>query len=626
MYRADKLSGVSYFRNKHVMWISYTDPTVTAIHDIAVGDVPPNLNVRWAHTRSETGVVPAVFTIDTRKFRSLKMKRIQLIPCMIAAAAMAACGGGDINIQPSTSVTNSNNTVTTGGGSSNAACASYTNSGGQTISGVYDGTNCTYAPSFVDAGNNLTVDLTVPALPNDGAHIFEGSLFVGETYDTDADLATAGISQGGDGPVLTIEAGATLAWQSSADFLIVNRGSQVFAVGRADAPITFTSVSDVNGTVGPEDVQQWGGMVINGFGVTNKCAYTGTVAGGDLATTDCHVDAEGAAGLDESQYGGDNNDDSSGRLEYVVVKHTGATVGNGDELNGISFGGVGRNTIVENLQVYSTFDDGIEMFGGAVNFTNFVALYVRDDAIDIDEGYSGTITNALVIQSETDGNHCIEADGIGSFSDLTATEVEAVIAQGINSRPTINNLTCIISPNGAATATHDPGAGWRLREGLFPVINDSQIIGSFAATDTTSANDNYCLRIDNRSQQAALDGDLQLNSIIYACGEQTRGQTFPDATTTELSFASATGAFATIGAGIVDPTATADTDLQVLEGTPSIFSLITTALQIDGADPALTPVNGDFIGGLSLGATDWTAGWTYGLVDPNRGQPLWFEP
>lgn len=557
------------------------------------------------------------------------MKRLITTTSLVAAAVLAGCGGGDINIQPTTSVQNSNNTSTTQTGNTdqNAACAKYTNSGGQEISGTYDGTNCTYAPSFVDAGNNLTVDLTVPALPNGGAHIFEGSLFVGETYDNDADLAAANISEGGDGPVLTVEAGATLAWQSSADFVIINRGSQLFAVGTAAAPITFTSVSDINGTVGPEDVQQWGGMVINGFGITNKCAYTGTAAGGDLATTDCHVDAEGAAGLDESQYGGDNNEDSSGRMEYVVVKHTGAQVGNGDELNGISFGAVGSNTIIENLQVYSTFDDGIEMFGGAVNFTNFVALYVRDDAIDIDEGYSGTITNALVIQSETDGNHCIEADGIGSFDGLTAAEVEAFIAQGINSRPTINNLTCIISANGAATATHDPGAGWRLREGLFPTINNSIIIGSFAAADTTSSNDNYCLRIDNRSQIAAQDGDLQLNSVIYACEEQTRGQTFPDGTTTELSFAGATGAFATI-AGAVNATAAADADLQLLEGTVPVFSIDFATSLVDGAAPNAnaTPTSGTFLGGLSQGATDWTTGWTYGLDPANRGQALWFEP
>ena len=331
-------------------------------------------------------------------------------------------------------------------------------------------------------------------------------------------------------------------------------------------------------------------MVINGFGITNKCSYTGSAATNDLATTDCHVDAEGAAGLDESQYGGDNNDDSSGRLEYVVVKHTGATVGNGDELNGISFGGVGRNTIVRNLQVYSTFDDGIEMFGGAVSFENFVALYVRDDSIDIDEGWSGSITNALVIQNEDDGNHCIEADGIGSFSDLTAQEVEDRIAQGLNSNFTISNLTCIISPNGIATATHDPGAGWRLREGLYATISDSQVLTFNQVTDATSPNDNYCLRIDNRSQQAALDGELVLNNVVYACEEKTRGQTFPDGTTTEESFASVNGVFHDF-TGAIDPTAAADTDLQLLEGAPPYFSIENNAI----------------------------------LQDPNRGTPLWFE-
>ncbi|ANO49854.1 serine/threonine protein kinase [Woeseia oceani] len=550
------------------------------------------------------------------------------LTAVVASIVAAGCGSGDINIDPVTSVTNSNNTTNTGGNSGTTnPCASYQNTGGQSIQGTYDGTHCTYSPSFVDAGNNLMVDLTLADLPNDGAHLFEGSLFVGESHDNDADLAAAGIAEGGDGPVLTVEAGATLALQSSASFMIINRGSQLFAVGRADAPITFTSLSDINGTVGPEDVQQWGGMVINGFGITNKCAYTGSVATNDLATSDCHVDAEGAAGLDESQYGGDNNDDSSGRMEYVVVKHTGATVGNGDELNGITFGGVGRNTIVNNLQVYSTFDDGIEMFGGAVNFNNFVGMYVRDDAIDIDEGYSGTITNALVIQSETDGNHCIEADGIGGFDDLLPAEVEAMISQGINSRFVINNLTCIISPNGAATATHDPGAGWRLREGLFAEINDSLLIGSMPANDQVSSNDNYCLRIDNRTQQAALDGDLTLNSVVFACAEATRGQTFADGTTTERSFAEAGGnIFATIANNTsVDPTAMNDAGLQLLEGTQPIYSIGYTTMQVDGAAPAGAPQSGTFIGGLSLSETDWTMGWTFGLHPDNRSQALWFE-
>lgn len=552
-------------------------------------------------------------------------KKILFSTCLIMfITGCGGGGGGDINIEPATvdnSVNNSNNsTTTTGGGNENPdeVCASYTNSGGQTIQGEFDSdtANCNYSASFLDAGNPLEVDMTIPALDNGGAHVFDGSVFVGRNYDTDEDLANAGISEGGDGPVLTIEAGATLAFQTSSDFMIINRGSQIFAAGTMSEPITLTSVSDINGTVNPEDVQQWGGVVINGFGVTNKCAYTGNRGESGFSTTDCHVAAEGAAGLDTSHYGGDNDQDSSGRLEYVRVKHTGAQVANGDELNGISFGGVGSNTTVRYLQVYSTFDDGIEMFGGSVSFENFVAVYARDDSIDIDEGWNGSITNALVIQAENDGNHCIESDGLGSFSSLTDAEVESKISQGLQSSPTITNLTCIISPN--ETGTHDPGAGWRLREGITPTISDSMIISS-AATDS-SAN-NYCLRIDNRSQQAALDGDLVLTSNLFACQDLSRGDVGSESA---AEWATANGnQFATVTAA-TDPTATADTGLVLLEGSPAIYSVDFDAMVIDDAAPSVAAPASGQIGGI-LQASDWAAGWTYGIFDGSRAQPLWFE-
>ena len=324
------------------------------------------------------------------------MNRTKLFTIIFGGALLAACESGDINISPSTNVSDSNNVVNNGGGGGGADedCAAFVRNG-QEIRGSADGNgNCTYGSAFVGPKNNLTVDLIIPALPDGGAHIFTSSLFVGETYRSNADLQAAGIAEGGDGPTLTIEAGATLAFQTNKDFVIVNRGSRIIADGTADAPITFTSVSDINGTVGPEEVQQWGGMVINGFGVSNKCAYVGNRGEAgfmlDPANPECHIEAEGSAGDDESQYGGDNDADDSGILRYVIVKHTGAEVANGDELNGISFGGVGSSTVVENLQVYSTFDDGIEMFGGSVNFTNFVA-HVRTRRLNrrIDEGWNG---------------------------------------------------------------------------------------------------------------------------------------------------------------------------------------------------------------------------------------------
>jgi hypothetical protein len=566
------------------------------------------------------------------------MNCTKLFVVVIAGSLLAACESGDINITPTTVDNSVDNSTGGGGGSDDDVCASYVRDGAA-VQGSADGNgNCVYDNTFVGPKNNLQEDLLIPALPNGGAHIFTASLFVGDTFRTQADLEAAGITQGGDGPTLTIQAGATLAFQTNSDFMIINRGSRIIADGRPDAPITLTSVSDINGTVGPEDVQQWGGVVINGFAVSNKCSYVGTrgEAGFGLAPgTECSIDAEGSAGDDESQYGGANDADDSGILRYVVVKHTGAQVGNGDELNGISFGGVGSSTIVENLEVYSTFDDGVEMFGGSFDITNLVAVYVRDDSIDIDEGYNGTITNALVVQAAADGNHCIESDGIGSYGDLDQATRDDFIARGLNSAPTINNLTCIISAN--VPGTHDPGAGWRFREGIHPVVNDSLVISSFGANDQASGDDNYCLRIDNvETAEAAINGDLQLNSVIFSCQENVKGNEIADrnavvAFADERAFAEAEGnQFATVADGAaVDASDAANPEISLLTGAQKVYSLPWDTSIVDTAAPAATtaPTSGtatDILGAISA-TDDWTQPWAYGIDPNNRGQALWFE-
>tara|TARA_E500000331_G_scaffold34303_2_gene28602 strand:+ start:16551 stop:18263 length:1713 start_codon:yes stop_codon:yes gene_type:complete len=560
----------------------------------------------------------------------------------LTVGLLASCDSGDIVISPSTadnstdsSVNNSNNTTTTPVVDDNP-CASY-EEGGETFEGSFDGLDCTYSVEFAAAGNSLTTDVTIPRLNLGGVNIFEGSLMVGTSYDTDADLAANGITQGGDGPTLTVEAGATVAFISPLDFLAVNRGSQIIAQGTQSRPITFTSLSDVqsaravaNGlaaTLDPEADTQWGGLVINGFGYTNKCASTGSIDGGDLAGSECHIDAEGSEGDKQTSYGGFNNADNSGILEYVVVKHTGGEVVPGDDLNGISFGGVGSGTTVNYLETYSTFDDGIEMFGGAVNISNFLGLYVKDDSIDIDEGYRGTITNALVIQSETDGNHCIESDGIGSYSSRTEDFRADIVARGLNSRPVIRNLTCIIS---AVDGTRGDGAGWRMREGLFPIVEDSMVVT--VGADDAAAN-NYCVRVDNDEGLNEITTSLgeadrsarlfDFNSVLFVCADRVRTVAEADVVALGAQFAQDAG----LAVGL-DPTAAADTQLIVLEGSlanSGFYSPDYDDVIIDDASgTAPAPVNGDHVGGVIQGAAgDWTLTWTYGLHAGNRGKPLW---
>lgn len=543
----------------------------------------------------------------------------KLLASSAVAAVLTGCGGGDINIAPSNqtevgdTVTNITNEGTT---NTDISCASYTLAG--TVSqGSFDGTNCVYSKGFVDIDNPLTFDLAIPNI-GDGVHIFEGSLVVGENFSTDAELTAAGLTEGGDGPVLTIAAGATLAFRSSDDFMVVNRGSQMRANGTAEAPIILTSQTDaVFGTVGAEDVGEWGGLVINGFGVTNKCSYTGTYP--DVTTTDCHVASEGKADAGESHYGGDNDDDNSGVLKYLIVKHTGAEVAPGNELNGIAFNAVGNGTLVENLQIYSVYDDGIEFFGGAVDITNYVALYVRDDSIDIDEGYRGTITNALVIQSENDGNRCVESDGIGSYSGKDQATKDDFIARGLNSQATIKNLTCIISPN--ETGTHDPGQGLRIREAHFPTIQNAIVTASYAADELLSdTTHNFCFRLDNEGLQAAQDDDLVVASSIIACQDLTNGNSLPNGTTTQAWLESKGNLMYQSAEAGDDPTVASNADLVILDG----FYSVPTADMVVGTGTIPTPVDSTVIGAVSAD-NDWTAGWTYGLHEGNRAQPLWFE-
>ncbi len=567
----------------------------------------------------------------------MKMKSLVGLSALIAA--LSGCESGDINIDAQNKATtdarvdnsvtgdNSGNTTTEGDASSKSSnpCASYSASG-VVRQGSYSAPHCTYGTDFVDLTNPLTItdlQVTFADLPNDGVHIFAGSLVVGRNYNSNADLAMNGISKGGDGSAVRVEAGATLAFRSSEDYMVINRGSQIFAEGSSTAPVTITSVSDaVNGTVQPEDVSQWGGLIINGFGVTNKCSYTGIRGQSDFASDgECHVAAEGKGGSAQTHYGGSNDADNSGVLEYVVVKHTGAQVAPDNELNGISFDAIGSGTTVNHLQAYSTYDDGIEMFGGAVNISNYIALYVRDDSIDIDEGYIGTINNALVIQSETDGQQCLESDGIGSYKADQSTKNDDFIARGLNSAATLNHVTCIVSP--VAAGTHGVGAGLRVREGHFAKINNSLVTTAYQADGVVMDTDeNQCLRIDSaETLQGAQDDNVSIAASIFACQDLTKGNDLPNGTTLETFLGTGNDVMQTAEAG-QDPTSTAEPNIVILDG---FYSLPITDVVINGGAPTITPSDSAEYVGAVTAANDWTAGWAYGLHDGNRGQALWFE-
>ncbi len=213
-----------------------------------------------------------------------------------------------------------------------------------------------------------------------------------------------------DGVTLTIEPGTIIKGKqgvgSLASALIVARGGKLMAEGTEDKPIIMTSILDnieVGETSGDNlsvsDNGLWGGLIVLGKA---KGSFKGDVS---------EVQIEGIPASDTfGLYGGDDDSDNSGVLKYISIRHGGAEIGEGNEINGLTLGAVGNGTVIDNIEVVANFDDGIEFFGGSVNASNLLVWAQGDDGLDIDQAYSGTISNALVIQGDS-SDHAFEIDG-----------------------------------------------------------------------------------------------------------------------------------------------------------------------------------------------------------------------
>jgi hypothetical protein len=215
---------------------------------------------------------------------------------------------------------------------------------------------------------------------------------------------------GGTSGILTVEPGVVIFGSSGGDFLLVNRGSQLFAEGTASSPIIFTSRQNVTGDSGVDSIGQWGGVVVLGRAPISDC-NTGAPTNPGGTRTDCEAIVEGPS---NAVYGGNLPTDSSGRISFLQVRYPGFAVGQGNELNGITLGGVGRGTFFQNIQIHNSSDDGIEWFGGRVNGKNLALTGNDDDSIDSDLGYAGFNQFVLVVQRLNGGDRGWEADSNGN--------------------------------------------------------------------------------------------------------------------------------------------------------------------------------------------------------------------
>jgi hypothetical protein len=222
------------------------------------------------------------------------------------------------------------------------------------------------------------------------------------TWTSDREYLLDGFVFVNDGQTLTIEAGTVIRARtgqgSLASALIVARGGTIIAEGEPDNPIIFTvEGDDLEGSVPVAARGLWGGLILLGHATIN------TETGEDLIEGIPISEPRGV-------YGGHDDDDNSGILRYVSIRHGGTNIGEGNEINGLTLGGVGRQTIIEYVEVISNADDGVEFFGGTVNCSNLIVAFCGDDAFDIDQGYHGKGQFWLAVDSP-DSDQCFEITG-----------------------------------------------------------------------------------------------------------------------------------------------------------------------------------------------------------------------
>ncbi|MFA5010683.1 MAG: T9SS type A sorting domain-containing protein [Ignavibacteria bacterium] len=394
-----------------------------------------------------------------------------------------------------------------------------------------------------------------------------------------------------NGGVLVIQKGSLiLGDKPTTGTLIIERGGKIIADGTANQPIVFTSRLPI-GTRGPGD---WGGLIVLGRSRIN------TSTGLDSAQIEGFPPGTGP------WYGGQPvvDTDSSGVLRYVRLEFPGVNLTgiSGNEINGLTMGGVGSKTVLENIMVSYCGDDSFEWFGGTVNAKYLVSYRSVDDDFDADNGYRGRVQYGLAVRdtaiSDVSASHIFEIDNNNNNpSNFNTPRTRPVFSNITGIGPKITTSS-VVSPNFKRAA--------HIRRNMLACVYNSILTGYSTG-----------VLFDGKGvQQAALGDTIQLRNSIYA-GFTKLGDTA-----------------ASSGSGFNDPTGwlnsgsfsnrvlTNNTDVQLT----NMFGFYTVGLPANnvnywmplGGSPALSGGNftnpnlsgfetTTFVG--AFGNTNWTAGW-----------------
>jgi len=403
--------------------------------------------------------------------------------------------------------------------------------------------------------------------------VIEGDITTNTTLTANITYLLRGFVRVQSGATLTIEAGTFIFGENTTQgSLIIKPGGKIMAMGTESKPIVFTSEFAKAGSSRLPTYGDWGGVILLGNAKINPLGGTAAI--------------EGPA----DTYGGTDDDDNSGVMQYVRIEYAGIAFSLNNEINGLTFGGVGRGTTIDHIQVSYSGDDSYEWFGGTVNCKYLIAYRGWDDDFDTDFGFSGKLQYLVGLrdpdiadQSQSNGFES-DNDGSGSLNQPITSPTwwnVTLVGPKVNSGTTINSLF---------------RRGMHLRRSSRNKISNALIIGWPTG-----------IRLDGSNTiQGAINNLMWVNNSIVAGW-----------TSTSLDTASAGGANFNIDTWWTNSSGrkfTANTE--VLLNDP--FNLLSPNFLPTSSSPVLTgaatpPSDGFFDASATFvgafGPTDWTAGW-----------------
>ncbi|MGB0766461.1 MAG: hypothetical protein ACPGYV_01985 [Phycisphaeraceae bacterium] len=350
-------------------------------------------------------------------------------------------------------------------------------------------------PTFVNSGASLTFGpgcIVITLTEDDGGIVVtRGSqLFINGTASAPVIMTSGKDVETWNGSVVTT---APLDLNDDGD-----TADTVFGVSEATASVTdVTTIGDPTTGTHRTAHQEWRNITILGNGVISSSEFgdpttlpvidpdTGnpnpTVVDGTasknmegLETTDL------PAGLPDSDiaYGGGDDDDDSGSISYLSMRYTGRVLGEGNELNGLSMGGIGRGTDISHVDIMNNVDDGIEIWGGTVNVKYFSIWNIGDDSFDVDQGWRGKAQFGLIVAGYADAQTAETVEDPGSVQGSGAGdnifEFDGAEQSDVQPRTTavVYNVTAIGQPSGDGSTAWRDNARVQYRNMMFVDVGD----------------------------------------------------------------------------------------------------------------------------------------------------------